>query len=154
MRHIGAMANQDWCKIDFPEVEALALFFAGSKSKYCLPTFLHTMPKLKVVLIYNYGSKRVILQGLPCPPSFTRIKSVLLERLIVSPLYEDYKSWESLKKLHVCLCEDLGNMSLWYKEQVLNFPKIVEINFDHCSDLKVIARTNMQFYFPPEVVCY
>lgn len=79
MRHIGAMANQDWCKIYFPEVEALAVFFAGSKSKYCLSTFLHTMPKLKVVLIYNYGSKRVILQGLPCPPSFTRIKSATRE---------------------------------------------------------------------------
>jgi hypothetical protein len=72
--HIGAMAEQDWCQIDFPEVEALALFFAASQ--YCLPTFLHSMPKLKVVYIYNYGSKRAILHGLPSFPSFTQIKSV------------------------------------------------------------------------------
>jgi len=141
------MAEQVWCQIDFPEVEALALFFAASE--YCLPTFLHSMPKLKVVFIYNYGLKRATLHGLPSFPSFTQIKSVLLERLIVSPLYDCCKSWESLEKLYVCLCEGLGNMSQLDAKQVLKLPKIVEINFDHCSDLeelpgKICNLTSLQ----------
>eukprot|EP00253_Pinus_taeda_P028142 PITA_28142 len=132
--HTGAMAEQDWCQINFPEVEALALFFVASN--YCLPTFLHSMPKLKVVLIYNYGSKRAILHRLPSFPSFNQVKSILLERLNVSTLYDYCTSWESLEKLYVCLCEGLGNISQWDTEQLLKLPKIVEINVDHCSDLK------------------
>ena len=58
------MAEQDWCQIDFPEVEALALFFVASQ--YCLPTFLDTMPKLKVLIMYNYRSKHAVLNGMPC----------------------------------------------------------------------------------------
>ena len=132
------MAEQNWCQIDFPEVEALALFFAASE--YCLPPFLHTMPKLKVVFIYNYGSKRATIHRLPCFPSFTQIKSVALERLIVSRLYDYCKSWESLEKLYVCLCEGLGNMTLLDTEEVLKLPKMVEINLDHCIDLKEFSR--------------
>jgi Leucine-rich repeat (LRR) protein len=132
--HTGPMEEQDWRQIDFPEVEALALFF--SASEYCLPTFLHTMPKLKVLIIYNYSSKRAILHGLPGFSSDTQLKSVLLQKLIVPPLYEYCRSWECLEKLSVCLCEGLGNMTLFDKAQALKFPKLVEINFDHCSDLE------------------
>jgi Leucine-rich repeat (LRR) protein len=132
--HTGPMEEQDWPQIDFPEVEALALFF--SASEYCLPTFLHTMPKLKVLIIYNNSSKRAILHGLPGFSSVTQLRSVLLQKLIVPPLYEYCRSWECLEKLSVCLCEGLGNMTLFDKAQALKFPKFVEINFDHCSDLK------------------
>jgi hypothetical protein len=75
------MEEQDWCQIDFPEVEALALFF--SASEYCLPTFLHTMPKLKVLIIYNYSSKHAILHGLSGFSSVTQLKSILLKKLIM-----------------------------------------------------------------------
>jgi len=133
--HTGQMEEQNWCQINFPEVEALALFFAASQ--YCLPTFLHTMPKLKVVIIYNYSSKRARLHWLPSFPSFTQMKSVLVERLIVSPLSEYCRFSGSLEKLSVCLCEGLGNMTLLDKEeQVPKFPMFLEINFDHCSDLE------------------
>jgi hypothetical protein len=132
--HTGAMKEQNWCQIDFREVEALGLFFASSE--YCLPTFLHTMPKLKVLIIYNYGSQRARLSGLPNFPSPVQIRSVLLNKLIVPPLYENCKSWETLEKLYVCLCEGLGNIILVDNEpEALNFPNIIEINLDHCSDL-------------------
>jgi hypothetical protein len=51
---VGAMQEQAWCQIQFPEVEALALLF--SAEQYCLPTFLQSMPKLKVLILYNYSS--------------------------------------------------------------------------------------------------
>jgi hypothetical protein len=131
----GEMEEQDWCQIDFPEVEALTLFFAASQ--YCLPTFLQSMPKLKVIIIYNYGSKRAILSGLPSFPSPVQIRSVFLNKLIVPPpLYKNCRSWERLEKLYVCLCEGLGNITLKDMElEPLNFPNVMEINIDHCSDL-------------------
>eukprot|EP00253_Pinus_taeda_P017016 PITA_17016 len=133
--HTGPMEEQNWSQINFPKVEVLTLFFAASH--YRLPTFLHTMPKLKVAIIYNYSSKRSTLHRLPSFPAFPQIKSVLLGRLIVSPLYEYCRSSESLEKLSVCLCEGLGNMTSLDKGH--NFPKspkFQEINFDHCSDLE------------------
>jgi len=133
--HTGAMQEQDWCQIDFPEVEALALFFAANQ--YCLPRFLRSMPKLKVLIVYNYSSMRAIISGLPRFPSPVQIRSVLLNKLIVpSLLYENCRSWERLEKLSVCLCEGLGNITLMDMDlEPLNFPNIMEINIDHCSDL-------------------
>jgi len=132
--HTGAMQEQDWCQIDFSEVEALALFFEANQ--YCLPTFLHSMPKLKVLIVYNYSSMRAIISGLPRFPSPVQIRSVLLNKLIVPSLYENCISWERLEKLSVCLCEGLGNMTLMDMElESLNFPNMMEINIDHCSDL-------------------
>eukprot|EP00253_Pinus_taeda_P001389 PITA_01389 len=145
--HTDSMQEQDWCPIDFPQVEALVLFFAASQ--YCLPKFLQTMPKLKVLIIYNYSSKRAVLQGLQCFGSHTQIKSVLFEKLIVFPLYEYCRSWENLEKLSVCLCEGFRNMTLLDREHLLKFPKIVDINLDHCSDMeefpwKICNLTSLQ----------
>lgn len=133
--HTGAMQDHDWPEIHFPEVEALALIF--SAGQYCLPTFLQTMPKLKVLILYNYSSQRATLSGLPSFPSPVQIRSVLLNKLRVPPLYDNCRSWERLEKLYVCLCEGLENITLLDKEvQALNFPNIKEINIDHCSDLR------------------
>jgi len=132
--HTGSMEEQGWSQIDFSEVKALALFFDGSQ--YCLPTFLHTMPKLQVLIMYNYNSKRAELKGLSVFSSVTQLKSVFLEKLILPPLYEYCRSWKNLEKFSVCLCEGLGNMTLFDKGQVLEFPKFVQIIFDHCSDLE------------------
>ena len=128
------MQKQDWCHIYFLEVEALALFFAANQ--YCLPKFLKTMPKLKVLIIYNYSSKRAVLQGLQSFSSNIQIKSLLLEKLIVPPFYEYCRTWESLEKLYLCLCEGSRNMNLLEKVHLLQFPKIVSINIGHGSDLE------------------
>lgn len=146
--HTGAMGEQDWCQIDFGGVEALGLFF--DSSEYYLPTFLHTMRKLKVLIIYNYGSHRAILSGLPSFPSLVQIRSLLLNKLTVPPLYKSYRSLERLEKLYVCLCEGLGSITLVDNElEALNFPNITEINIDHCSDLrelpaKLCSLTSLQ----------
>lgn len=133
--YTGAMQEQDWCQIDFPEVEALALFF--SANQYCLPTFLHRTPKLKVLIVYNYSSMRANIIGLPRFSLPIQITSVFLHKLIIPvSLYKNCRSWERLEKLSVCLCEGLGNSTLVDMElEPLNFPNITEINIDHCSDL-------------------
>uniref|UniRef100_A0A0C9RGS0 TSA: Wollemia nobilis Ref_Wollemi_Transcript_25735_2823 transcribed RNA sequence n=1 Tax=Wollemia nobilis TaxID=56998 RepID=A0A0C9RGS0_9CONI len=132
--YTGAMDEKQWGQINFPEAEALVLFFAASES--CLPPFLQRMPKLKVLLISNYNSKRTMLNGLASLNSLTQIKSLHLERVIVPPLYDYCRSWGSLEKLSMCLCEGLGNMSGLDKGQGLNFPMLVEMNLDHCNDLE------------------
>lgn len=147
--HTGPMEKQQWGQIQFPEVEILALFFQASQ--YCLPTFLCTMPKLKVVIIYNYSSKRAILHGLPNFALFTQIKSLVLEKLNVSALYKYCRSSKSLEKFRVCLCEGLGSTPpLMNKEpvkftKVLEFPGLIEINFDHCSDLTQLPKEICNF---------
>lgn len=136
--HTGAMKEEDWGQINFPKVEALTLFFDAKQ--YCLPTFLQSMSNLKVLIVYNYSSQRVTLSGLPSFLSSVQIKSVLLYKLIVpSSFYENCRSWERLEKLYICLCEDLGNIIPVDKDkesEALNFPKLLEINFDHCSELR------------------
>eukprot|EP01018_Ginkgo_biloba_P004416 Gb_41056 [translate_table: standard] len=132
--HTGAMNEKQWWQIDFSEVEALVLFFAANE--YCLPTFLHRMRKLKVLIIHNYSSKRAALDGLDNFVSLTQLKTLHLERLIVPPLYDYCRSLQNLEKLSISLCEGLGNITRLDKEPTLNFPKLQEINLDHCSDLQ------------------
>eukprot|EP01018_Ginkgo_biloba_P004423 Gb_29643 [translate_table: standard] len=107
--HTGVMDERQWSPIDFPHVEALVLLFA--ESEYYLPIFLHAMPKLKLI-------------------------TILLERLIIPPFYEHCRSLENLEKLSLSLCEGLGNMMTLDKKITLEFPKLREINVDHCSDLE------------------
>eukprot|EP00253_Pinus_taeda_P016030 PITA_16030 len=133
--YTGTMKEQYWSQIDFPKVEALALFF--SANQYCLPTFLNRTTKLKFLIVYNYSSMRANITGLPRFSSPVQISSLFLHKVIItSPLFENCRSCEKLKKLSVWLCEGLGNNTLMDKElEPFNFPNIMEINFDHCSDL-------------------
>ncbi|XP_059064545.1 probable disease resistance protein At4g33300 [Cryptomeria japonica] len=48
------MDEERWPQMKFPEAEALVLYFTASE--YCIPTFLGTMKKLKVLIINNYKS--------------------------------------------------------------------------------------------------
>ena len=78
------MEDKQWCEMNFPEAEALVLLF--STSKYILPSFLSSMRKLKVLIVFSCGSKREAVNGLPALSSLTQIKAMHLERLNLSPL--------------------------------------------------------------------
>eukprot|EP01018_Ginkgo_biloba_P004421 Gb_41060 [translate_table: standard] len=132
--HTGALDEKQWCQIDLPQAEALVLFFTADE--YWLPTFLHTMPKLKVLIICNYSSKRATLRGIASFHSLTQLKSIIVERLMVPPIYEFGRSSENLEKLYLSLCEGLGNMNEFIKELKLSFPKLLGLALDHCSDLE------------------
>jgi len=130
--HTGAMEESQWREMNFGETEALVLLF--SAGQYFLPSFVSSMRKLKVLIIFNYGSKRATMNGLPALSSLTELKTIRLERLIVPPLQEHSKV---LQKLSLSLCEGLGIMSRFNSAQSsLKFPIMLHFNLDHCCDLE------------------
>eukprot|EP00253_Pinus_taeda_P016427 PITA_16427 len=133
--HTGAMEKDQWSEINFRQAEALVLLFSGSK--YFLPTFLSSMKKLKVLIVFNYGSKRATMNGLPALSSLTQLKTIHLERLHVPPLQEHSKVLQNLEKLSLSLCEGLGNMSGFNDTQSsIKLPIMLDVNLDHCCDLE------------------
>ncbi|GLJ43432.1 hypothetical protein SUGI_0902460 [Cryptomeria japonica] len=127
----GAMKDTQWPGIKFPEAEALVLYFTASE--YCIPTFLDTMSKLKVLIIHNDNAKRAKISGLTGFKELSQLKTLHLERLIVPPLYEDCKGLKSLQKISLSLCQGLG------KNKMFNLPSLLEFNLDHCSDLEELS---------------
>ncbi|GLJ43419.1 hypothetical protein SUGI_0902240 [Cryptomeria japonica] len=124
--HTGAMKDTDWPKMDFPEVEALFLYFTASE--YCIPTFLQTMKKLKVLIIHNNeGAKRSKLSGVADFKELSQLKALHLEKLIVP---EECKVLKSLEKIYMSLCEGLG------RDKTFNFPELLEFNVSYCIDLE------------------
>jgi len=132
---VDAMEEKQWCGMHFDDAEALVLIF--STNNYFLPLFLSSMRKLKVLIIFNYGSKRAIVNGLPTISSLTQLKTVHLERLIVHPHQEHNKVLQNLEKLSLSLCEGIGNMSRFNNtESSLKLPGMLDFNLDYCYDLE------------------
>lgn len=132
--HTGMMDKEDWCHMNFPRTEALVLNF--SASEYFLPPFLQTMHKLKVLVIVNYNSKRATLKGLSVLSSLSQLKSLRLERMIVPPLHNYCQSWEKLEKLSLSLCDGSEIMKWMQTSLCFNFPNLIELTIDHCSNLE------------------
>nr|AAY78890.1 CC-NBS-LRR resistance-like protein [Pinus lambertiana] len=133
--HTGTMEEDQWCKMNFCEAEALVLLF--SATNYFLPSFLSKMRKLKVLIVFNYGSKRATVKGLPLLSSLAQLKTIRLERLVVPPLQEHSKVLQKLEKVSLSLCEGLGNMSRFNGNQSnLKLPVMLDFNMDHCCDLE------------------
>ena len=129
------MEENQWCEMNFCEVEVLVLLF--SASEYSLPSFLKFMRKLKVLIIFNYGSKRAILNGIPVLSSLIQLKTIRLERLIVAPFQEHMKVLQKLEKISLNICEGLGNMTSFNNTQsILKLPKVLYFSLDYCFDLE------------------
>lgn len=126
--HTGSMAENDWYEMNLPETEALVLHF--SAREYCLPPFLKTMKKLKVLVVCNLGSQRATLKGLDALSSLTQLKSVRLERVVAPTILQQGKVIQNLDKLSLSLCQGFVKMS------TLNDSNLHEFSLDHCSDLE------------------
>ncbi|GLJ19809.1 hypothetical protein SUGI_0358920 [Cryptomeria japonica] len=124
----GPMEVNDWYDMNFPETEALLLFFTSTE--YFLPQFLKSMKKLKFLMICNCGTNKAIVKGLDVLSSLTQLKSVRLERLIL-PFVEKrgIEALQNIKKLSLSLCEGFGNIS--------TFTKLQDFNLDHSNDLEL-----------------
>eukprot|EP00253_Pinus_taeda_P026416 PITA_26416 len=137
--HTGAMKDDQWCEMNFPQAEVLVLLF--SASKYFLPSFLASMRKLKVLVLFNYGSKRATVNGLQALSSLTQLKTIHLEKLNVPTLQENSKVFQNIEKLSLSLCEGLGNMSRFNSSQSsLKLPIMLDLNLDHCCDLEELPH--------------
>jgi len=133
--HTGSMEENQWYDMNFSEAEVLLLFF--SASQYFLPSFLSSMTKLKVLIVFNYGSKRATVNGLPLLSSLTKVKTIRLEKLTVPPLQEQSKVLQNLEKLSLSLCEGLGDMSSFnHTQSSLKFSAMLDFNLDRCCDLE------------------
>eukprot|EP00253_Pinus_taeda_P001876 PITA_01876 len=133
--HTGAMEDDQWCEMNFGEAEALVLLF--SASKYFVPSFLSSMRKLKVLIVFNYGYKKATVNGLPALSSLTQLKTIHWEKLNMPPLQEHSKVLQNLEKLSLRLCEGLGNMSRFNSSlSSLKLPIMQDFNLDHCCDLE------------------
>ncbi|XP_057873885.2 probable disease resistance protein At4g33300 [Cryptomeria japonica] len=121
----GPIDENDWYDMNFPETEALFLFF--SSTEYFLPQFLKSMKKLKFLMIYNCGTNKAIVKGLDVLSSLTQLKSVRLERLIL-PFAEEQgiEELQNVEKLSLSLCEGFENIS--------TFTKVQDFNLDHSND--------------------
>ncbi|GLJ19804.1 hypothetical protein SUGI_0358850 [Cryptomeria japonica] len=122
----GPMEENDWYDMNFPETEALLLFFTSTE--YFLPQFLKSMKKLKFLMIFNCGTNKAIVKGLDVLSSLTQLKSVRLERLIL-PFVEKrgIEALQNIEKLSLSLCEGFENIS--------PFTKLKDFNLDHSNDL-------------------
>ena len=71
------MEDIEWAKIKFLEVEVLVLCFTASK--HCIPTCLHKMKNLKVVVIYtNDGARQSGVGGFQ---ELSKLKALHLQKL-------------------------------------------------------------------------
>eukprot|EP01018_Ginkgo_biloba_P002525 Gb_38651 [translate_table: standard] len=136
---IDAMDEDHWGQMDFPEVEALIINFAGGE--YFLPSFIETMHELKVLIVVSHSSKRATLKGLSVLSSLSQLKSVYFERVIAPPLHEHSESLQNLEKLSLILCEGCGNMNGLLMDLCLNLHGLLEIIIDHCSDLEELPAS-------------
>ncbi|GLJ19985.1 hypothetical protein SUGI_0362450 [Cryptomeria japonica] len=123
--HTGPMNSSQWDEMNFPEAELMVIVFASRE--YFLPPFLKSMKKLKILMVFNYGSKRATLKGIDALSSLTQLKVLHLERLIAPPV-----EIQNIEKLSLSLCEGFESTS------TLNNTKLQYFNLDHCSDLEAL----------------
>ncbi|GLJ41965.1 hypothetical protein SUGI_0868800 [Cryptomeria japonica] len=126
--HTGAMTDTQLPQMDFPEAEALVLYFR--KREYCIPRFLFEMEKLKILIIHNDSGKRVKLNGLDNFQLPSHLQSLHLEMVKVSSLLEHCKVLGSLEKIRFSGCEGLG------RDTMFDFPGLLECYFESCRDLE------------------
>ncbi|XP_059065178.1 probable disease resistance protein At4g33300 [Cryptomeria japonica] len=126
--HTGPMEESQWHEMLFPKAEVLVLLF--NASEYFLPPFVKTMKNLKIIMVFNYGSKRAILKGLDALSSLNQLKVVYLEKLISIPNESNGNILDNLENLSLSLCKGIENVPKF------NSTKIRSFNLDHCSDLE------------------
>ncbi|XP_043712460.1 putative disease resistance protein At5g47280 [Telopea speciosissima] len=131
--HTGEMRKSDWFYMDFPKAEVLILNF--SSNEYFLPPFIERMPKLRALILMNYGTMNTILNNLSVFISMENLRSLWLEKITVPPLLKTNFPLHNLRKVSVILCKvnDGFNGSATDLSHV--FPQLSELTMDHCVDL-------------------
>ncbi|KAE8674835.1 Xanthine/uracil permease family protein isoform 1 [Hibiscus syriacus] len=144
------MREMDWFRMEFPKAEVLMLNF--SSSEYFLPPFIDSMPKLKALIVINYGTTAAILKNFSAFTTLAYLRSLWLEKvarpaadLPSSDLIIDHCDdlmklplsicvVNSLKSLSITnchrLCELLADLGMLKKLQILRLYA--------CPELKVL----------------
>ncbi|WOL08981.1 disease resistance protein [Canna indica] len=129
----GEMKESDWFQMHFPKAEVLILNV--SADMYFLPPFLSSMPKLKTLVLINYGTSCTQLQNLSVFTSLNNLRSLWLEKIAVPPLPTTTVPLQNLRKVSLVLCE-LRNSARGSKVDLsLTLPRLSHLTIDHCIDL-------------------
>ncbi|KAL4282246.1 hypothetical protein GQ457_03G039260 [Hibiscus cannabinus] len=101
--HTGEMREMDWFRMQFSKAEVLVLNF--SSNEYFLPPFIDDMPKLKALIVINYGTTEAILKNFSVFTNLARLRSLWLEKVWVPQLTNPTVRLKNLHKLSMVLCK-------------------------------------------------
>ncbi|XWS14649.1 hypothetical protein CRYUN_Cryun35bG0027400 [Craigia yunnanensis] len=131
--HTGEMREMDWFRMEFPKAEVLILNF--SSNEYFLPPFIDDMPKLRALIVINYGTTEATLQNFSVFTNLANLRSLWLEKVSVPQLSNATVPLRNLRKLSTVLCKvnNSFNPSVLDLHQI--FPRLSELIIDHSDDL-------------------
>lgn len=138
----GEMREMDWFHMDCPKTEVLILNFWSDE--YFLPPFLDNMPKLRALILINYGSPTALLLNTSVFSKLTNLRSLLFEKISLPLLPDTTTPLKNLQKVSLVLC-DIRNK---HDHSVTNlphlFPRLSELSLDHCINLADLPSTITQ----------
>ncbi|RWW76728.1 hypothetical protein BHE74_00015156 [Ensete ventricosum] len=125
--------KSNWFQMHFPKAEVLVLNF--SADQYSLPPFLSTMPKLKVLVLINYGTSCTLMQNLSVFTTLNNLRSLWLEKIAVPPLPKTTVPLQNLRKVSLVLCELNNSLKGSKVDLSMTLPHLSHLTIDHCIDL-------------------
>ncbi|XWS24285.1 hypothetical protein CRYUN_Cryun28dG0087900 [Craigia yunnanensis] len=131
--HTGEMREMDWFRMEFPKAEVLILNF--SSSEYFLPPFIDDMPKLRALIVINYGTTEATLQNFSVFTNLANLQSLWLEKVSVPQLSNATVPLRNLRKLSTVLCKVNNSFNPSVLDLPQIFPRLSELVIDHCDDL-------------------
>ncbi|PKA54312.1 putative disease resistance protein [Apostasia shenzhenica] len=131
--HTGEMSKFDWLTIHCPKAEVLIMNF--SASTYALPSFIRTMPNLKVLVLINYGVSSAMLTSLSVFATMHNLQSLWFEKITLPPLPGSSAPLQNLRKISLVLCELKGTNTAFMLNLPSTFPRLSHLAIDHCMNL-------------------
>ncbi|XP_021285367.1 probable disease resistance protein At4g33300 [Herrania umbratica] len=131
--HTGEMREMDWFRMEFPKAEVLILNF--SSNEYFLPPFIDDMPKLRALIVINYGTSEATLQNFSVFTNLANLRSLWLEKVSVPQLSNATVPLRNLRKLSMVFCEVSNSFDPSVLDLPQIFPRLSELVIDHCDDL-------------------
>ncbi|GLT92220.1 hypothetical protein SLE2022_100680 [Rubroshorea leprosula] len=130
--HAGDMKEMDWPRMEFPKAEVLILNF--SSNEYFLPPFMSEMPKLRALILINYGTSNATLLNFPVLTNLANLRSLWLEKVCV-PQLSITTPLSNLRKISLVLCKIGNSLEPSVVDLPSIFPCLSELAIDHCDDL-------------------
>ncbi|XP_022773102.1 probable disease resistance protein At4g33300 [Durio zibethinus] len=131
--HTGEMREMDWFRMEFPKAEVLVVNF--SSNEYFLPPFIDDMPKLRALIVINYGTTEATLQNFSVFTNLANLRSLWLEKVSVPQLSNATVPLRNLRKLSMVLCKVNNSFDPSVLDMPQIFPRLSELIIDHCGDL-------------------
>jgi hypothetical protein len=132
--HTGEMEEMGWPSLEFPKAEVLILNF--SSTNYVLPPFIESMPKLRALIVINYGTKNAVLHNLSVFTNLSNLRSLWFEKVSVPSLPETTLPLKNLRKISLILCSMKTNsLDKTLLDSPNLFPRLSELTMDHCINM-------------------